>query len=93
MAKPFLLTILPLEKSYATSKKVIKPISTRLSKYDFPYKSYNFQAALEAFKLGSPYRKMDARDRGKLLFKLAELIERDIAYLAVKEGRNNLLFF
>ncbi|XP_071449716.1 aldehyde dehydrogenase, mitochondrial isoform X2 [Hetaerina americana] len=40
------------------------------------------QAAHDAFKLGSPWRRMDASDRGVLLNKLADLIERDSCYLA-----------
>ena len=40
-------------------------------------------AASEAFRLGSPWRKMDASDRGALLWKLADLLERDKNYLAV----------
>ena len=42
-------------------------------------------AAKEAFKLGSPWRTMDASNRGKLLFKLADLVERDIDYYEVSE--------
>ena len=41
------------------------------------------KAASEAFRLGSPWRKMDASDRGALLWKLADLLERDRNYLAV----------
>ena len=41
------------------------------------------KAAKEAFKLGSPWRTMDASERGKLLNRLADLLERDQAYLAV----------
>jgi len=41
------------------------------------------QAARDAFSLGSPWRRMDAADRGNLLRKLADLIERDALYLAV----------
>ncbi|XP_046400388.1 aldehyde dehydrogenase, mitochondrial [Ischnura elegans] len=40
------------------------------------------QAAHEAFKFGSPWRRMDASDRGVLLNRLADLIERDSVYLA-----------
>lgn len=43
------------------------------------------KAAMEAFKLGSPWRTMDASQRGKLLYKVADLIERDLDYLAVSE--------
>ncbi|PSN40134.1 Aldehyde dehydrogenase X, partial [Blattella germanica] len=46
-------------------------------------------AASAAFKIGSPYRKMDASERGKLLYKLADLIERDIQTLAALESLDN----
>lgn len=39
-------------------------------------------AAREAFRLGSPWRTMDASQRGRLLYKLADLLERDKEYLA-----------
>lgn len=41
------------------------------------------QAAQHAFQFGSPWRRMDASERGRLLNKLADLIERDRVYLAV----------
>lgn len=41
-------------------------------------------AAQEAFKLGSPWRTLDASKRGMLLNKLADLVQRDAVYLAVK---------
>jgi len=40
-------------------------------------------AAKAAFKRGSVYRRMDASARGRLLLKLADLLERDGIYLAV----------
>ncbi|CAH3020580.1 unnamed protein product, partial [Porites evermanni] len=43
------------------------------------------QAAASAFKLGSPWRTMDASERGRLLYKLADLVERDLDYLASLE--------
>ena len=46
-------------------------------------------AAKEAFKLGSPWRTMDASRRGVLLNKLADLIERDREYLARLETLDN----
>uniref|UniRef100_A0A673L1T0 aldehyde dehydrogenase (NAD(+)) n=1 Tax=Sinocyclocheilus rhinocerous TaxID=307959 RepID=A0A673L1T0_9TELE len=48
------------------------------------------KAAKDAFKLGSPWRRMDASHRGLLLSRLADCIERDAAYLAVSHS-NNLL--
>ncbi len=47
------------------------------------------RAAREAFKLGSPWRTMDASQRGRLLSKLANLIERDQDYLARLETLDN----
>lgn len=41
------------------------------------------KAARDAFRLGSPWRRMDASHRGLLLNRLADAIERDSAYLAV----------
>lgn len=41
-------------------------------------------AAKDAFKLGSPWRRMDPSERGNLLNKLADLMERDRVYIAVR---------
>uniref|UniRef100_A0A665UZM6 Aldehyde dehydrogenase domain-containing protein n=1 Tax=Echeneis naucrates TaxID=173247 RepID=A0A665UZM6_ECHNA len=46
------------------------------------------QAARLAFSLGSVWRRMDASDRGRLLSKLADLVERDSIYLATIESLN-----
>jgi aldehyde dehydrogenase (NAD+) len=46
-------------------------------------------AANNAFKLGSPWRRMDASERGVLLNRLADLMERDIQYLASLETLDN----
>lgn len=43
------------------------------------------KAACDAFRLGSPWRRMDASDRQNLMLKLADLIERDRNYLAVSK--------
>ncbi|EPY73928.1 retinal dehydrogenase 1 [Camelus ferus] len=40
------------------------------------------KAARQAFQIGSPWRTMDASERGRLLYKLADLIERDRLLLA-----------
>jgi len=47
------------------------------------------KAATNAFKLDSPWRRMDASDRGMLLHRLADLIERDANYLASLETLDN----
>ncbi|XP_052279587.1 aldehyde dehydrogenase 1A1-like isoform X2 [Dreissena polymorpha] len=46
-------------------------------------------AAKAAFELNSPWRQMDASKRGLLLFRLADLVERDIAYIASLETLDN----
>ncbi|KAI4457736.1 aldehyde dehydrogenase-related [Holotrichia oblita] len=46
-------------------------------------------AAHNAFKLGSPWRTMDASERGRLLYKLADLLERDVALLSSLETTDN----
>jgi len=45
-------------------------------------------AARAAFKIGSPYRSMDASQRGRLMLKLADLIDRDLQYIAQLETYN-----
>uniref|UniRef100_A0A8C7LHK2 Aldehyde dehydrogenase 1 family, member A2 n=1 Tax=Oncorhynchus kisutch TaxID=8019 RepID=A0A8C7LHK2_ONCKI len=47
------------------------------------------QAARLAFTLGSVWRRMDASERGRLLAKLADLVERDSAYLATIESMDS----
>lgn len=44
------------------------------------------KAAKDAFRLGSPWRRIDASQRGLLLHRLADCIERDSAYLAVSDN-------
>lgn len=43
------------------------------------------RAARLAFSLGSVWRRMDASERGRLLDKLADLVERERAILAVSK--------
>ncbi|KJH49196.1 aldehyde dehydrogenase family protein [Dictyocaulus viviparus] len=47
------------------------------------------KAASDAFRLGSPWRRMDAAQRGILLNKLADLMERDRVILASLETLDN----
>nr|XP_023019765.1 aldehyde dehydrogenase, mitochondrial isoform X2 [Leptinotarsa decemlineata] len=47
------------------------------------------EAASEAFRFGSPWRTMDASQRGRLLYKLADLVERDASYIASLESLDN----
>ncbi len=47
------------------------------------------KAARAAFKLGSTWRTMDASARGRLMYKFADLIERDREQLAALETMDN----
>ncbi|KAG5885893.1 hypothetical protein JTB14_019152 [Gonioctena quinquepunctata] len=47
------------------------------------------EAANQAFRFGAPWRTMDASERGRLLYKLADLVERDAAYIASLEVLDN----
>ncbi|KAL3110139.1 hypothetical protein niasHT_015742 [Heterodera trifolii] len=47
------------------------------------------EAASDAFRLGSEWRRMDAAARGRLLHKLADLMERDAVHLASLETLDN----
>lgn len=47
------------------------------------------ESAKAAFKLGSPWRRMDASKRGALLYKVAQLMERDAQYLGSLETLDN----
>ena len=46
-------------------------------------------AAVDAFRFDSPWRQMDASQRGHLLYRLADLIERDQDYIASLESMDN----
>ncbi|KAK2151154.1 hypothetical protein LSH36_374g04051 [Paralvinella palmiformis] len=49
------------------------------------------KAAQKAFDLGSPWRRMDASERGLLLNRLADLMEKDAQYLALYHQQAKLL--
>ncbi|XP_072037504.1 aldehyde dehydrogenase 1A1-like [Amphiura filiformis] len=51
------------------------------------------KAAKDAFKIGSPWRRMDASQRGRLLNKLADLVDRDADCLASLETLDNGLLY
>ncbi|XP_027194754.2 aldehyde dehydrogenase, mitochondrial [Dermatophagoides pteronyssinus] len=46
-------------------------------------------AAVDAFRLDSKWRQMDASQRGELLYRLADLIQRDQDYIASLESLDN----
>ena len=43
-------------------------------------------AARKAFERGSTWRKTSANQRSQLLFKLADLLDRDLRYIAVSKA-------
>jgi aldehyde dehydrogenase (NAD+) len=47
------------------------------------------EAAKSAFKIGAPWRKSSGTERAALMFKLAELMERDLDQLAALESLDN----
>ncbi|CAF4018102.1 unnamed protein product [Rotaria sordida] len=47
------------------------------------------EAARKAFRIDSPWRKLEPSARGNLMRKFAELLRRDIVYLAQLETLNN----
>lgn len=67
-----------------TEKKIVDVSEARQEDVDVAVK-----AAKVAFARGSEWRNMDASARGKLLLKLADLIERDIVHLANLESLDN----
>jgi aldehyde dehydrogenase (NAD+) len=76
----------------ATSGKTFKTINpsnesviTEVAEGDKTDVDKAVKAAREAFRLGSPWRTMDATDRQNLMLRLADLIERDRNYLASLE--------
>ncbi|CAH1787711.1 unnamed protein product, partial [Owenia fusiformis] len=46
-------------------------------------------AARQAFELGSAWRTLDASKRGRLIAKLADLLERDLVYITSLETLDN----
>jgi len=76
-------------KTFPTSNPATGEVITQVQEADKADVDKAVSAAREAFKLGSPWRTMDASARGHLLYKLADLIERDRQYLASLETLDN----
>ena len=70
-------------KTFQTINPTTEGVITEVEEGDKADIDLAVKAASEAFRLGSPWRKMDASDRGALLWRLADLLERDRNYLAV----------
>lgn len=76
-------------KTFATLNPCTEEVICQVSEGDKADVDIAVKAAREAFKRGSAWRIMDASDRGKLLNKLADLMERDQKYLANLETLDN----
>ena len=76
-------------KSFATLNPATEEVICQVSEGDQADIDAAVQAAKTAFQLGSPWRTMDASNRGRLLSKMADLMERDTSYLAALETLDN----
>ncbi|XP_044761222.1 aldehyde dehydrogenase, mitochondrial [Coccinella septempunctata] len=76
-------------KTFATVNPTTGEVITEVQKGEQADIDAAVDAAHKAFKFGSPWRTMDASDRGHLLYKLADLMEKDASYLASLETLDN----
>jgi aldehyde dehydrogenase (NAD+) len=75
-------------KTFATINPATEEVITQVAEGDAADIDLAVKAARKAFDSG-PWRTMDARDRGRLIYKLAELIETNIDDLAALETLDN----
>ena len=75
-------------KTFETLNPATEEVIANVSEGDAADIDLAVKAARKAFDTG-PWRKMDARDRGRLLYKLAELIEENVEELAELETLDN----
>merc|ERR1712240_246618 len=76
-------------KTFETLNPATGEVITEVQEGDKADVDIAVKAASEAFRLGSPWRTMDASRRGELLNKLADLLERDAVLLASLETLDN----
>lgn len=76
-------------RTFKTFNPTTGEVITEVQEGDKPDIDKAVKAATEAFRLGSPWRTMDASQRGNLLNKLADLMERDRVLLASLETLDN----
>lgn len=72
-------------KTFETVNPATEEVICRVEEGDKADVDAAVEAAKKAFTLNSPWRTMDARTRGQLLWRLADLMERDRDYLASLE--------
>ena len=75
-------------KTFETVNPATEEVIASVSEGDAADIDLAVKAARKAFDSG-PWRKMDARDRGRLLYKLAELVETNLEELAALETLDN----
>ena len=75
-------------KTFETINPATEEVITEVAEADAADVDLAVKAARKAFESG-PWRKMDARDRGRCLYRLADLIEDDIDALAELETLDN----
>lgn len=76
-------------KTFPTINPATEDIIAEVQEGDEADVNEAVKAAKDAFNVNSEWRKMDASLRGRLLYKLADLIERDAKYLASLETLDN----
>ncbi|VDM64651.1 unnamed protein product [Angiostrongylus costaricensis] len=77
------------KKTFETFNPATGALITNVAEGDVADVDKAVKAASNAFRLGSPWRRMDAAERGNLLNKLADLMERDRVILASLETLDN----
>ncbi|MGL4511695.1 MAG: aldehyde dehydrogenase family protein [Lacipirellulaceae bacterium] len=75
-------------KTFDTIHPATEEVVARVAEGDAADVDLAVKAARKAFDDG-PWSRMDARDRGKLMFRLADLIEEEAEYLAALETLDN----
>uniref|UniRef100_A0A0K0D7D8 aldehyde dehydrogenase (NAD(+)) n=1 Tax=Angiostrongylus cantonensis TaxID=6313 RepID=A0A0K0D7D8_ANGCA len=77
------------KKTFETFNPATGALITNVAEGDVADVDKAVKAASDAFRLGSPWRRMDAAERGNLLNRLADLMERDRVILASLETLDN----
>lgn len=77
------------KKTFSTINPVTEEVICQVAEADKDDVDAAVQAARKAFRLGSEWRTMDASMRGRLLNKMADLMERDKEPLAALETLDN----
>ncbi len=75
-------------KTFATINPATEEVIAQIAEGDKEDVDRAAKAARRAFETG-PWKKMDARDRGRLIYRLADLIEEELDELAALESLDN----